>query len=483
MSKFKSENNLSMLIDFYELTMSNGYIDHSIEDTICVFDMFFRKNPDKAGFSIFAGLEQVVEYIENLNFSNEDIEHLRNTDLFSEKFLQYLKNFKFTGDIWSVKEGTPVFPNTPIVVVKAPVIEAQLIETMVLLSVNHQSLITTKANRIVRAAKGKEVFELGSRRAQGYDAAVVGARSAYIGGCTATACVLAEQKYSVPAVGTMAHSWVQLFDSEYEAFKKYAETYPANCSLLIDTYNTLKLGINNAIKVFNEVVLPKGFRPKSVRIDSGDLAYVSKKVREKLDENGFEDVKIILSNSLDEHLIKGILQQGAEVDCFGVGENLITSKSDPVFGGVYKLVAVEKNNKLIPKIKISGTLEKINNPHFKMLYRVRDNETGKAFADYLTVFDENVENVSDITLSDVSATWNKKHYENITLEPMLNKIYENGKLVYDLPNIEEIRKYCAKEVALIPSEVRRFDYPHTYYVNLSEKLFKTKTDLLEEYSK
>ena len=478
------KRNLSLLTDFYELTMSNGYFLDGMPDRVAVFDMFFRTVPDNGGFAIFAGLEQLVEYLENLSFSEEDIEYLREQGQFSDAFLEYLANFEFACDIWAPKEGTPIFPGEPVVVVKGPLIQTQLVETMVLLTINHQSLIATKTNRMIRAAGGRAIFEFGSRRAQGYDAAVLGARASYIGGCAATACVLAGRRYGIPVVGTMAHSWVQSFDSEYEAFKSYAELYPDSCTLLVDTYNVIKSGVPNAIRVFNEVLLPKGFRPKGIRIDSGDIAYLSKRARAMLDEAGFADVKITASNSLDEYLIRDLILQGAKVDLFGVGENLITSKSAPVFGGVYKLAAVQEQEggEFIPKIKVSESVEKITTPGFKRLYRLYDKENGKALADYITLYDETVDDSKPLAIFDQHAPWKKQTLENYVSRPLLEPIFSKGKLVYTLPSLDEVKAYCTEQVNTLWDEVTRFENPHTYYVDLSQKLWDMKYNLLEEIS-
>ena len=475
--------NLTLLADFYEFTMSQGYFDSGLKDTEVVFDMFFRKVPDNGGYAILAGLEQFIEYLKNLKFEDEDIEYLRSKKIFNEEFLEYLKNFRFECDIWAVKEGTPVFPNEPLVVVKGPVIQAQLIETMLLLTINHQSLIATKASRIVRASKGRAVMEFGSRRAQGKDGAVYGARAAYIGGCVGTSCSITDKMFNIPALGTMAHSWVQMFDSEYEAFKTYASIFPKDCTLLIDTYNVLKSGLPNAIKVFNEVVVKKGFRPKGVRIDSGDITYLSKKIREELDKAGFYDVKIIASNSLDEIIIRDTLDQGAKIDIFGVGERLITSKSEPVFGGVYKLVSVFKDGKEIPKIKISENVGKITNPSFKNLYRLYDNKTQKAIADVITLADEKIDEKLPYILFDPEYTWKKKTITDYKAEKLLVKIMDKGKLIYDIPKLEDIREYSITELEKIWDEVKRFENPHKYYVDLSEKLWEIKQNLLEQNSK
>ena len=476
-----SERNLTMLTDYYEFTMSNGYFLNGFKDRIAVFDMFFRNIPDGGGFAIFAGLEQLIHYLENLHFTQQDIEYFRSKKIFDEKFLEYLADFKFECDVWALEEGTPMFPNEPIVTIRGPVIQAQLVETMILLTINHQSLVTTKANRMVRAAGDKLIMEFGSRRAQGYDAAILGARATYIGGCGATACAITDRDYGVPAIGTMAHSWVQMFDSEYEAFRSYAEIYPEDCTLLIDTYNVLKSGVPNAIKVFDEVIVPKGFRPKGVRIDSGDIAYLSKKARKMLDDAGYSDVKIVASNSLDEYIIRDLQVQGAKVDSFGIGERLITSKSDPVFGGVYKLVAVEKDGEYVPKIKVSESSEKIINPHFKKLYRLYD-ENNMAVADYVCVHDESLdtEHPIEITIFDPIETWKKRTFTNVHAKEMLKPIFVKGELVYEQPSIHEIRQHCKEQVETLWDEVKRFEKPHRYYVDLSQKLWDIKQQLLSD---
>ena len=474
-------DNLTMLCDFYELTMSNGYFKNGFYKRTTYFDVFFRNVPDNGGFAIAAGLEQVVDYIENLHFSKEDIDFLRSKKIFDEEFLDYLKDFRFTGDIYAVPEGTPVFPHEPILTVKAPAIEAQLIETYVLLAINHQSLIATKANRIVRAADGRTVLEFGSRRAQGADGAVIGARAAYIGGCAGTACTLTDEKYGVPAGGTMAHSWVQMFDTEYEAFKTYCEIYPENATLLVDTYNTLKSGIPNAIRAFKEVLLPKGITNCAIRLDSGDISYLSKKARKMLDEAGLNDCKIVASNSLDEYLIRDLVMQDAKVDIFGVGERLITAKSAPVFGGVYKLVAVEdEDGEIIPKIKISENIAKITNPHYKKLYRFYDKESGKAIADELCIYDEEIDDTKPHTIFDPEAVWKSKTLTGYTAKNLHITVYKDGKLVYKLPELNEIKKYCAEQIETLWDEVKRFENPHTYYVDLSKRLWNEKSRLLSE---
>ena len=476
---FNDKLNLTMLCDFYELTMSQGYFHKGYRDRITYFDLFFRRCPDGGGFAIAAGLEQIVKYIQDLHFSPEDIEYLRSRKLFSEEFLSYLENFKFTGDIWAVPEGTPVFPKEPILTVRAPAIEAQLIETYLLLCVNHQSLIATKANRVVRAAQGRTVLEFGSRRAQGADAAMLGARAAYIGGCHGTACTIADQLFGVKAGGTMAHAWVQMFDTEYEAFKAYAQMYPNNCTLLVDTYNTLKSGVPNAIRVFNEVLKPLG-----IRLDSGDMAYLTQKARAMLDEAGWQSCQISVSNSLDEYIIQDVLRQGAKIDLFGVGERLITARSEPVFGGVYKLVAVEEaDGSVSPKIKISENVGKITTPHYKKLYRFFGNDTGKAIADYLCVYDETVDDSRDMEIFDPDATWKTKTVYNFTAKELQVPVFLGGELVYQLPTLEEIRSYCLAQVDTLWDEVKRFDNPHTYYVDLSQKLWDIKYSLLKHNGK
>lgn len=476
--------NYTMLCDFYELTMGNGYFEKGYKDRICYFDVFYRRVPDGGGFAIACGLEQVIDYINDLHFDDKDIAYLRAKGIFSEAFLEYLKDFKFTGDIWAVPEGTVVFPNEPIMTVRAPAIQAQLIETFVLLTINHQSLIATKANRIVRAANGRAISEFGSRRAHGPDAAILGARAAYIGGCAATACTLTDLEYGVPATGTMAHAWVQMFDSEYEAFKAYCEVYPNSATLLVDTYNVLKSGVPNAIKVFDEVLKPKGCRPVGIRLDSGDITYLSNKARKMLDDAGYPDCKIVASNSLDEYLIRDMFMQGAKVDLFGVGERLITSKSSAVFDGVYKLVAVEGDDgEVIPKIKISENVSKITNPHFKKVYRFYDNENNKAIADLLCVSDEVIDDTKPIEIFDPDYVWKRQVLENYTAREMLVPIFKNGECVYNKPDLKEIKEHCAREVATMWESVTRFENPHSYYVDLSPKLWNIKHALLSGNSK
>ena len=481
--KVNDKLNMTMLCDFYELTMAQGYFAKGYKDRITYFDLFFRRCPDGGGFCIAAGLEQVVQYIQDLHFSEEDIAYLRSRQMFSEEFLEYLRNFKFTGDIWAIPEGTVVFPQEPIITVRAPAIEAQLIETYLLLCINHQSLIATKANRVVRAAQGRTVLEFGSRRAQGPDAAILGARAAYIGGVHGTACTISDQLFGVRASGTMAHAWVQMFDTEYEAFKAYCEMYPNNAVLLVDTYNTLKSGVPNAIRAFNDVLKPLGITKCGIRLDSGDMAYLSQKAREMLDEAGWTDCRISVSNSLDEHLIQAVLRQGAKIDMFGVGERLITAKSEPVFGGVYKLVAVEDSEgEVTPKIKISENVGKITTPHYKKVYRFIGNDTHKAIADYMCVYDETVDDSQNIEIFDPEATWKRKVVYDYTAKDLQVPIFRNGELVYELPTLEQIRDYCIDQVDTLWDEVKRFDNPQTYYVDLSQKLWDIKYGLLKNKS-
>ena len=476
--------NYTLLCDFYELTMGNGYFKTGMDKQICYFDVFFRNVPDGGGFAIAAGLEQVIDYIENLHFDEEDVEYLRSKGVFSEAFLNYLSTFRFTGDIWAVPEGTPIFPGEPILTVRAPAIEAQFIETYLLLTINHQSLIATKSNRIVRAAQGRPVSEFGSRRAQGSDGAILGARASYIAGCAGTACTLADEMYGSPAGGTMAHSWVQMFPDEYTAFKTYCELYPHSATLLVDTYDVLKSGVPNAIRAFKEVLLPQGITHCAIRLDSGDLTYLSRKARQMLDEAGLTDCKIVASNSLDEYIIRDLLLQGAKIDSFGVGERLITSKSEPVFGGVYKLAAIEdETGAIIPKIKISENPAKITNPHFKKVYRIFENESGKAIADLICVHDEVVDQSQPLELFDPEATWKRKTVTNYTAKELLVPIFQSGKKVYHSPTIAEMRAYCAAQIDLQWDEVKRFENPHNYYVDLSQKLWDIKQSLLKHNRK
>ena len=473
--------NFTMLVDFYELTMANGYLKNGYKDKIACFDMFFRKVPDNGGFAIMTGLEQLIDYIKDIKFEKEDINYLRSKNMFCEEFLDYLANFKFSCDIWAVKEGTPIFPGEPIVKVIGPVMEAQFIETMLLLTINHQSLIATKSNRIVRAAGGRPVMEFGSRRAQGIYGAIYGARAAYIAGCTGTACTISDVTDGIPALGTMAHSWIQLFPTEYEAFNAYAQTYPENCTLLIDTYNVLKSGLPNAIKVFKEVIIPMGHKPGGVRIDSGDITYLSKKVRKILDSEGLHDVKIGASNSLDEYIIRDLIHQGACIDTFGVGERLITSKSEPVFGGVYKLVSIYEDGVEVPKIKLSENVAKITTPCSKKLVRLYSKENGKAIADVLMLEDEKTPDGSQYEIFDPVHTWKRKTITDYTAVDLLVKVFDKGECVYTSPSVHEIKKFCQQQIETLWDEVTRFENPHTYYVDLSQKLWDIKVKLLNEH--
>lgn len=472
----KDRYNLTMLTDFYELTMANGYFETKMAGDIACFDMFFRKIPDDGGFAIMAGLEQVIEYLSDLKFSQEDIKFLEGKKMFGKEFLEYLENFEFTCDVWAVPEGTPIFPGEPIITVKGPVIQAQFIETMVLLLINHQSLIATKANRIVRAAKGRGVMEFGTRRAHGASAAVLGSRAAYIGGCIGTACAISERDFGILSLGTMAHSWVQMYPNEYEAFKKYAEIYPDNCVLLVDTYNVLKSGVPAAIKVFKEL------KPKSmgIRIDSGDVTYLTKNARKMLDEAGLKECIIVVSNSLDEYIIRDVILEGACIDSFGVGERLITSRSEPVFGGVYKLAALEKDGKMIPKLKISENIGKITNPGFKTLYRLFDKDTNKAIADVITLDHEKIPEGSNYEIFDPQAVWKRQTVSNFYAVNLRRPIFINGEVVYEIPTLDETRKYCAEQVASLWEEMLRFENPQTYYVDLSKELWEMKNKLLED---
>lgn len=479
----RDNRNLTMLMDLYELTMANGIFKSEYKDTITYFDMFFRRVPDEGGYAIMAGIEQLIEYFNNLHFDKDDIEYLEGLNLFSEEFIDYLRDFKFECDVWAVPEGTPIFPQEPIVTVKGPAIQAMMVETMVLLTINHQSLIATKTNRIVRAAQGRPVLEFGARRAQGADAAYYGARAAIIGGCTGTSDIKTAKDFDVAASGTMAHSWVQLFEDEYSAFKAYAESYPDSCLLLIDTYNVLKSGVPNAIKVFDEVLKPLGKRPKGVRIDSGDITYLSNKVREMLDAAGYEDCKICVSNSLDEYLIRDMIFQGAKVDSFGVGERLITASSEAVFGGVYKLAAVEKDGEIIPKIKVSENTAKITIPGVKIPWRLFDRKTGKAIADVITLNDEKIDSSEPYEIFDPIHTWKRKVVTDFVAVKLQKKIFEKGKQVYESPSVKEISYYRKEQVDSLWDEVKRFEKPHTYYVDLSEKLWNQRDSLLKVISK
>lgn len=471
--------NLTMLTDFYELTMANGYFETGMADDIAYFDMFFRRVPDGGGYAIMAGVEQMVDYLKKLKFTDEDIEFLRSKQIFCEDFLEYLRNFKFSCDVWAVPEGTPIFPHEPIVTVRGPVMQAQFVETMILLTINHQSLIATKANRIVRAAKGRSVMEFGTRRAHGADAAIYGARAAYIGGCAGTACAIADRDYGIKALGTMAHSWVQMYPDEYSAFKKYAEIYPDNCTLLVDTYNVLKSGVPAAIRVFKEMKP----RKMGIRIDSGDVTYLTKKSRQMLDEAGLQDCQIVVSNSLDEYIIRDVILEGACIDSFGVGERLITAKSEPVFGGVYKLVALETDGKLIPKIKISENVEKITNPGFKHVYRLYDKKTGKARGDVITLAGEKVPELEEYEIFDPNAVWKRTKIRDYYVRDLRVQLFDKGRCVYESPSVDEIKDYCQQQMETLWDETLRFENPQTYYVDLSQKLWDTKNQLLSEFAR
>ena len=479
----KEIRNLSLVMDFYELTMSQCYF-YLVKDREVVFDLFYRHNPEDGGLCIFAGLEQVIEYVKNLHFEKEEIEYLRSLNQFTDDFLDYLSTVRFTGDIYAIPEGTPVFPYEPLVRVKAKIIEAQLVETALLLAINHQTLIATKARRIVQASDGRAVMEFGARRAHNFDAAIYGARAAYIVGCAGSATTYAGKEYGLPVLGTMAHSFIQSFDTEYDAFLYYAKTYPDSCTLLIDTYSTLKSGIKNAIKVAKDYLEPNGYRLKGVRIDSGDMAYLSKKVRKELDAAGLNDCQIVVSNSLDEYVITSLIhQQGAKIDSFGVGENLICSKNSPVFGGVYKLVAVEKDGKIIPKIKISDNVEKVTNPGLKKLYRIIDKETNMAQADLMALWDEELDESEDLTIYHPMSRWKYKVIPagTYTLKELLVPIFIRGKQVYEEPTLDEIRTYCTKQLDYIWEEIKRFEYPQEYYVDLTEKLLSLKLEMLKAH--
>ena len=479
---FRDARNLSMCMDFYELTMRQCYFHSAAKDTVVSFDLFYRKNPDNGGYAVFAGLEEIIGFIQNLHFSDEDIAYLRSLHTFSEPFLDYLRHFIFTGDVYAVKEGTPVFPYEPLIRVRARLIEAQILETAMLLVVNHQTLIATKAKRIVRAAQGRAIMEFGARRAHNFDAANYGARAAYISGAAGTATTYAGQKFDIPVLGTMAHSFIQSFDSEYEAFLAYAKTFPNSCTVLLDTYDTLRSGLPNAIRLAKEYLEPNGHRLAGVRIDSGDMAYLSKKIREALNANGMNDTKIVVSNSLDEYLIQSLISQGAQIDSMGVGENLVCSKSTPVFGGVYKLSSVMENGEMIPKIKVSENIEKVTNPGFKKLYRIYDKESGKAIADLMTLYEEQIDSEKDLTIYHQMNTWKNKTLKggSYMLRDLLEPIFIDGKLVYDVPKLQEIRSYSESEFAKLWDEVLRFEYPQVYYVDLSERLLKLKLSMLED---
>ena len=480
MEDYIKTSDLALLTEGYELTMADGFMGAGMKDTIAYFDLFFRRVPDNGGFAIAAGLSKVIDYLEHLHFREEDIKYLKSKGI-SDELASYLKDFKFTCDVWAIPEGTPIFPNEPIIKVRGPIIEAQLIETMLLLSINQQSLIATKANRLVRAAHGTAVAEFGTRRAQGVDEAVYGARAAYIGGCVATSGVIPEKEFGIPSVNTMIHSWVQLFDSEYDAFCEYARRHPDDCTLVVDTYDTIRSGIPNAIKAFDDVLAPLGKRPKSVRIDSGDITYLSKRVRKMLDVAGYPDCDIMASNSLDEHLISDMVSQGAKVDCFIVGERLITSASSPLFGGVYKLSAIEKDGKTVPKINLSENVRKITIPSSKQVYRLIDKDSGKAIADVLTLDDEIIDETKPYVLFDPDFTWKRKEIENFVTRKLLVPIFKGGKKVYEEPSLKEIRDYCLRQTDTLWDEVKRFENPHKYYVDLSKNLWAERNGLIEKF--
>lgn len=480
MEDYIKTSDLALLTEGYELTMADGFMGAGMKDTVAYFDLFFRRVPDNGGFAIAAGLSKVIDYLEHLHFREEDIKYLKSKGI-SDELASYLKDFKFTCDVWAIPEGTPIFPNEPIIKVRGPIIEAQLIETMLLLSINQQSLIATKANRLVRAAHGTAVAEFGTRRAQGVDEAVYGARAAYIGGCVATSGVIPEKEFGIPSVNTMIHSWVQLFDSEYDAFCEYARRHPDDCTLVVDTYDTIRSGIPNAIKAFDDVLAPLGKRPKSVRIDSGDITYLSKRVRKMLDVAGYPDCDIMASNSLDEHLISDMVSQGAKVDCFIVGERLITSASSPLFGGVYKLSAIKKDGKTVPKINLSENVRKITIPSSKQVYRLIDKDSGKAIADVLTLDDEIIDETKPYVLFDPDFTWKRKEIENFVTRKLLVPIFEGGKKVYEEPSLKEIREYCLRQTDTLWDEVKRFENPHKYYVDLSKNLWAERNGLIEKF--
>ena len=478
MNKIKHQ----LLNDCNCFAMANAYFEAGFETRKGCFDLFFRRVPDNGGFAICAGLYSAIEYIKDLSFDDEDIEYLKQNYNLSDGFVKYLKNFKFECDVWAIPEGTPIFAKEPIVKVVGPIIQATLIETLLLVSINHQTLIATKANRIARAAQGREVLEFGVRRAHGTDAAEKGARAAYVGGCVGSSCTYANYKYNIPVSANMTHAWVQVFESEYDAFCAYAKQYPDDCYLLVDTYNTLKSGVLNAIKCFDDVLTPLGCRPKGIRIDSGDIAYLSKKIRKMLDEAGYPDCAIVASNSLDEYIIRDLLIEGAKVDRFCVGERLITSASDPVFGGVYKLTALEENGEFVPKVNFSDNVGKITLPCNKKIYRLFDTDSGKAIADVVSLYDEKLDELKEIEIFDPDHTWKRKTIENFIARELFVKVFDKGELVYSSPSVDVIREYCEEQVESIWDEVQRFENPHTYYVDLSLKLWQIRDDLFKEFT-
>lgn len=474
------KRNLSMMMDFYEMTMSYGYFHQPNRDVRVAFDLFFRSVPDQGGYAIFAGLQHVIEFVENLSFSDADIAYFRKQNLFSEEFLDFLRGFRFRGDIYAMPEGTIIYPNEPLMTIVAPIIDAQLVETAILAQINHQSLVATKASRIVRAAEGRKVADFGARRAHNMDAATYGARAAYIGGIDMTATVSAGQQFNIPISGTMAHSWVMFFEDEYTAFKKYAEIYPQATVLLVDTYDVLHSGIPNAIRIANEVLAPQGHRLAGVRVDSGDLAYLSKRIRKMLDKAGLEDCKIVLSNSLDEFTISSLLLQGARVDSFGVGERLITAKSDPVFGAVYKLVAVEEDGVFQPRIKMSENVEKLTNPGLKDIYRIYDHH-GKAVADMIAVQGEQIDLTQPFRYVDPRKPWKNRFFEGGSAVNLRRLYVRDGERVEDLPPLEEIRAYVRRQLAEeIWPEEQRFENPHRHYLDMTPDYYELKMGLLEE---
>ena len=474
------KRNLSMMMDFYEMTMSYGYFHQPNRDVRVAFDLFFRSVPDQGGYAIFAGLQHVIEFVENLSFSDADIAYFRKQNLFSEEFLDFLRGFRFRGDIYAMPEGTIIYPNEPLMTIVAPIIDAQLVETAILAQINHQSLVATKASRIVRAAEGRKVADFGARRAHNMDAATYGARAAYIGGIDMTATVSAGQQFNIPISGTMAHSWVMFFEDEYTAFKKYAEIYPQATVLLVDTYDVLYSGIPNAIRIAHEVLAPQGHRLAGVRVDSGDLAYLSKRIRKMLDKAGLEDCKIILSNSLDEFTISSLLLQGARVDSFGVGERLITAKSDPVFGAVYKLVAVEEDGVFQPRIKMSENVEKLTNPGLKDIYRIYDHH-GKAVADMIAVQGEQIDLMQPFRYVDPRKPWKNRFFEGGSAVNLRRLYVRDGERVEDLPPLEEIRAYVRRQLAEeIWPEEQRFENPHRHYLDMTPDYYELKMGLLEE---
>lgn len=475
--------NLSMVMDLYEMTMSNGYFEEHNKGTRVAFDVFYRKNPDDGGFAIFAGLEQVIDYILNLHFDSSDIEYFRELNIFNEDFLSFLSDFRFTGDMYAFPEGTVMYPNEPIITVIAPLIDAQLIETALLLQVNHQSLIATKTRRIVNAANGRAISDFGARRAHNMDAAVYGARAAYIGGAVSTATVLAGKMFGIPVSGTMAHSWVMFYKDEYDAFKRYAELYPDNTVLLVDTYDVIESGVPNAVKVAKEVLEPMGKRLKGIRIDSGDLAYLSKKARKMLDTAGLEDCSIIISNSLDEFTITSLINQGAKVDSMGVGERLITARSEPVFGAVYKLAAVEENGIFVPRIKISENVEKITNPGLKKVYRIYDTY-GSAVADLIAKADETVDLSKPFRYVDPKKPWKNRYFEGFTAKELQIPVILNGQVVYERKNVKEIADYVRQQLDKeIWVEEQRFENPHIHYMDMTPDYYEMKMELLNDSRK